>query len=222
MVDWLLSIIHYIQKSLVLHRKIPPRCYFFQPFILIYGSNTPHSKIRYNLLTIFHSSKTGDTMSEEKKSFLDKAVDALTNRDEKAALAKAQREAEAAKRDAAQMRAQMASKKRTDDAKAAAKAKADKVAAQRKTSARRTTAGKKAVGRGSKRSKMEAMTAKKIGVVTEGLKLRSGPGEEFDPPIGWLKTGDKLEILEELEFWLKVKVEGKEGYVGKKYVKIGK
>jgi len=67
----------------------------------------------------------------------------------------------------------------------------------------------------------EARASKKIGVVTESLKLRSGPGEEFDPPIGWLKPDTKLEILEELEFWLKVKVEGKEGYVGKKYVKFG-
>jgi hypothetical protein len=159
-------------------------------------------------------------MSEEKKSFLDKAVDALTNRDEKAALEKAQREAEAAKRDAAQMRAQMASKKRTDDAKAAAKAKTDKIAAQRKTATQRTVAAKAAADKVTKKAMMDAKLAKKIGIVTEGLKLRSGPGEEFDPPIGWLKTGDKLDILEELEFWLKVKFEGKEGYVGKKYVKI--
>ena len=156
-------------------------------------------------------------MSEEKKSLFDKAVDALTNRDEKEALEKAQREAEAAKREAARMRAQMASKKRTDDARAAAKAKAD---TKRKADARSRTA-KKVVRKGSKKAVLKAKTAKKIGVVTEGLKLRSGPGEEFDPPIGWLKTGDKLEILEEQEFWLKVKVEGKEGYVGKKYVKIG-
>ena len=153
-------------------------------------------------------------MSEEKKSFLDKAVDALTNRDEKEALEKAQREAAAAKRDAAQMRSQMASKKRTDDAKAAAKAKADKAAAAK------ATAAKAAAAKVSKQAMMDAKLSKKVGVVTEGLKLRSGPGEEFDPPIGWLKTGDKLDILEELEYWLKVNFEGKEGYVGKKYVKI--
>ena len=158
-------------------------------------------------------------MSEEKKSLFDKAVDALTNRDEKEALAKAQREAEAAKRDAAQLRAQVAAKKRTEDAKAEAKAKADK-AAQRKTTARRATSGKKVAARAAKKPILEAKSAKKVGVVTEGLKLRSGPGEEFDPPIGWLKTGDKLEIVEELEFWLKVKFEDKEGYVGKKYVKL--
>jgi len=153
-------------------------------------------------------------MSEEKKSLFDKAVDALTNRDEKEALEKAQREATAAKRDAAQMRSQMASKKRTDDAKAAAKAKADKAAAQR------AAAAKAAAAKVTKKAMMDAKLSKKVGVVTEGLKLRSGPGEEFDPPIGWLKTGDKLDILEELEYWLKVKFEGKEGYVGKKYVKI--
>jgi uncharacterized protein YgiM (DUF1202 family) len=35
-----------------------------------------------------------------------------------------------------------------------------------------------------------------------------------------LKPETELEILEELENWLKVKVEGKEGYVGKKYVRM--
>ena len=45
---------------------------------------------------------------EKKKNILDRAVDALSNRDEKAALEAAQREAEAAKKDAAALRARMA------------------------------------------------------------------------------------------------------------------
>ena len=139
-------------------------------------------------------------MTDEKKSLLDKAVDALTNRDEKAALEKAKQEAEAAKKETEQLKAKIAADKVAADRAAAAKAAADKVTQQ---------------------AMEEARAAKKMGVVTESLKLRSGPGDEYDPPIGWLKADTKLEILEELEFWLKVKVEGKEGYVGKKYVKFG-
>lgn len=48
---------------------------------------------------------------EKKKGFLSKAVDALTSRDEKAALETAKQEAEAAKKDAASLRAKMASDK---------------------------------------------------------------------------------------------------------------
>lgn len=48
---------------------------------------------------------------EKKKGFLSKAVDALTSRDEKAALEVAKQEAETAKKDAAALRAKMASDK---------------------------------------------------------------------------------------------------------------
>ena len=163
-------------------------------------------------------------MSEEKKNIFDKAVDALTNRDEKEALEKAQKEAAAAKKEAADMRTKMAADKRAKTAKASNEKAASRraAAAKKKAMAQRTAAAKTAADKVTRKALMEARTAKKIGVVTEGLKLRSGPGEEFNPPIGWLKTGDKLEIQEELEYWLKVKFEGKEGYVGKKYVKFSK
>ena len=154
-------------------------------------------------------------MTDEKKSLLDKAVDALTNRDEKAALEKAKQEAEAAKKETEQLKAKIAADKVAADRAAAAKAAADKAAADR------AAAAKAAADKVTQQALEEARAAKKMGVVTESLKLRSGPGEEYDPPIGWLKADTKLEILEELEFWLKVKVEGKEGYVGKKYVKFG-
>jgi len=158
----------------------------------------------------------GEKMADdEKKSLLDKAIDALTNRDENAALEKAKLEAETAKKEADRLRARMAADKVAAQRAAAVKATADKAAAQR------AAAVKAAAERVTQQALKEARASKKIGVVTESLKLRSGPGEEFDPPIGWLKPDTKLEILEELEFWLKVKVEGKEGYVGKKYVKFG-
>ena len=164
-------------------------------------------------------------MTDEKKSLLDKAVDALTNRDEKAALEKAKQEAEAAKKETEQLKAKIAADKVAADRAAAAKAAADKAAAAKaaaeKAAADRAAAAKAAADKVTQQAIEEARAAKKMGVVTESLKLRSGPGEEYDPPIGWLKADTKLEILEELEFWLKVKVEGKEGYVGKKYVKFG-
>ncbi len=51
---------------------------------------------------------------EQKKNIFDKAVDAMTNRDEKAALDGARQEAEAAKKEAAQLRAKMAADKQNE------------------------------------------------------------------------------------------------------------
>lgn len=60
----------------------------------------------------------------------------------------------------------------------------------------------------------------KFGKTTGNLKMRSGPGMEYEPPIAYLTPDTELEILEELEDWLKVKAAGKEGYVSLKYVAI--
>jgi uncharacterized protein YgiM (DUF1202 family) len=60
----------------------------------------------------------------------------------------------------------------------------------------------------------------KQGKTTGNLKLRSGPGMQYDPPIGYLVPDTALEILGEEGEWWKVRVEGKEGYVGKKYVAV--
>lgn len=61
----------------------------------------------------------------------------------------------------------------------------------------------------------------RTGKTTGNLKLRSGPGMQFEPPIGFLEPDTELEILgEEGEDWLHVRVQGKEGYVGRKYVAI--
>ena len=60
----------------------------------------------------------------------------------------------------------------------------------------------------------------KLGKTTGNLKMRSGPGMEYEPPIAYLVPDTELEILEELGDWLKVKAAGQEGYVGHKYVAI--
>ena len=60
----------------------------------------------------------------------------------------------------------------------------------------------------------------KLGKTTGNLKMRSGPGMEYEPPIAYLTPDTELEILEELGDWLKVKAAGKEGYVGQEYVTV--
>jgi hypothetical protein len=58
------------------------------------------------------------------------------------------------------------------------------------------------------------------GKTTGNLKLRSGPGMQYDPPLAFLVPDTPLEILGEEGDWWKVRVGGKEGYVGKKYVAV--
>jgi hypothetical protein len=60
----------------------------------------------------------------------------------------------------------------------------------------------------------------KQGKTTGNLKMRSGPGMQFDPPIAYLVPDTALEILGEEGDWWKVRAGGKEGYVGKKYVAV--
>jgi hypothetical protein len=60
----------------------------------------------------------------------------------------------------------------------------------------------------------------KMGKTTGNLKMRSGPGMEFEPPIAFLVPDTELEILGEQGDWWKVRHGGKEGYVGKKYVAV--
>jgi hypothetical protein len=61
----------------------------------------------------------------------------------------------------------------------------------------------------------------RTGKTTGNLKLRSAPSMEAEPPIGYLEPDTELVILgEEGEHWLHVRVQGKEGYVGRKYVAI--
>ncbi len=58
------------------------------------------------------------------------------------------------------------------------------------------------------------------GKTTGNLKMRTGPGMQFDPPIAYLVPDTALEILGEEGDWWQVRAAGKEGYVGKKYVAV--
>ena len=60
----------------------------------------------------------------------------------------------------------------------------------------------------------------KTGKTTGNLKMRSGPGMGFEPPIAYLVPDTQLEILDEQGDWLHVRAAGKEGYVGRKWVAI--
>ena len=60
----------------------------------------------------------------------------------------------------------------------------------------------------------------KQGKTTGNLKMRSGPGMEFEPPIAFLVPDTALEILGEQGEWWQVRAQGKEGWVGKKYVAV--
>jgi hypothetical protein len=60
----------------------------------------------------------------------------------------------------------------------------------------------------------------KQGKTTGNLKMRSGPGLQFEPPIAYLVPDTALEILGEDGDWWQVRAAGKEGYVGKKYVAV--
>ena len=58
------------------------------------------------------------------------------------------------------------------------------------------------------------------GKTTGNVKLRSGAGMQFEPPLAFLEPDTTLEVLGEEGDWLHVRVAGKEGYVGKKYVAV--
>jgi hypothetical protein len=60
----------------------------------------------------------------------------------------------------------------------------------------------------------------KQGKTTGNLKVRSGPGMQYEPPIAYLEPNTPLEILGEEGDWLHVRAAGKEGYVGRKYVEF--
>jgi hypothetical protein len=75
-------------------------------------------------------------------------------------------------------------------------------------------------GTGQRSRQTQENLMAKQGKTTGNLKVRSGPGMEFEPPIAYLEPGTALEILGEEGDWLKVRVQGKEGYVGRKYVEF--
>lgn len=118
-------------------------------------------------------------MTEEKKNLFDKAIDALTNRDEKEAEAKAVAERAAASKAAAD---QAAAAKRM-----AEKAAADKVAAEKAAAVR--AANEKAA------AERAAAAAPKKGVVTiKSLRIRADHNTTSEVVAG-LVNGDDVMVL---------------------------
>ena len=136
-------------------------------------------------------------MTEEKKSLFDKAIDALTDRDEKEAAAKAAQDkalADAAKKEAdarAKIAAEKAaSEKAVADRAAAAKAVADKAAADKAASLK--AANEKAAAEAAART---AAAAPKKGVVTvRSLRIRADHNTTSEVVAG-LVDGDEVTIL---------------------------
>jgi hypothetical protein len=138
-------------------------------------------------------------MSEEKKkSLFDKAIDALTDRDEKEAAAKAAAEKEAAEKAAA---AKAAADRATAVKVAAEKAAAEKAAAEKaaaeKAAALKATAEKAAAIRAAAQrdADAKAAAAPKKGVVTvRSLRIRADHNTTSEVVAG-LVDGDEVSIL---------------------------
>ncbi len=63
----------------------------------------------------------------------------------------------------------------------------------------------------------EELPNKRVWVTVEGARMRKGSGNDFDT-VSRLNVGDELEVLIESEVWVKVRFNGKEGYVQRGYV----
>jgi hypothetical protein len=129
-------------------------------------------------------------MSEEKKkSLFDKAIDALTDRDEKEAAAKAAQDkmlADAAKKDA-EVRAKLAAEKAVAEKTAAEQAAAFRATAEKAAAIRATT---------EKAAAEQAAAAPKKGVVTvRSLRIRADHNTKSEVVAG-LVHGDQVTIHE--------------------------
>lgn len=128
-------------------------------------------------------------MAEEKKSLFDKAIDALTDRDEKEAAEKARLEAAAAKEAAA--RKAMADKAAAEKA-AEDKATAEKVAAQKAATEKAADQREAAV----KAAMNKAAAAPKKGIVTvRSLRVRADHNTTSEVVAG-LVDGNEVTILD--------------------------
>ena len=111
-------------------------------------------------------------MTEEKKSLFDKAIDALTDRDEKEAAAKAASEKEAAE-----------------------KAAAEKAAAARRVAAQKEAAERGAALRATVEKAAEAYAPKKGVVTVRSLRIRADHNTTSEVVAG-LVDGDEVTILD--------------------------
>lgn len=57
-------------------------------------------------------------------------------------------------------------------------------------------------------------------VTTDGLKVRTEPNTECDV-LDIVGSGQRFEVLEELDEWVKIDLDGEEGYLFKEYVDVG-
>ena len=135
---------------------------------------------------------------EEKKSLFDKAIDALTDRDEKEAAAKAAAEKEAAEKAAA---TKAAAEKAAAERAASLRATVEKAAAEseaaEKAAALKATAEKAAAIRAAaqKEADEKAAAAPKKGVVTvRSLRIRADHNTTSEVVAG-LVDGDEVSIL---------------------------
>jgi ATPase subunit of ABC transporter with duplicated ATPase domains len=133
-------------------------------------------------------------MPEEKKSLFDKAIDALTDRDEKEAAAKAAQEkalADAAKKEA-EARAKLAAEKAAADKAAADKAAAAKAVADKAAADR--AAALKAANEKAAAARAAAAAPKKGVVTVRSLRIRADHNTTSEVVAG-LVDGDEVTIL---------------------------
>ena len=130
---------------------------------------------------------------DEKKSLFDRAIDALTDRDEKEAAAKAAAEKEAAEKAAAEkVAAERAAAARATAEKAAAEKEAAEKAAAIKAAAEKAAAIKAAA---QKAADEKAAAAPKKGIVTvRSLRIRADHNTTSEVVAG-LVDGDEVTIL---------------------------
>ena len=135
-------------------------------------------------------------MPEEKKNLFEKAIDALTDRDEKEAAAKAQAEAEAAKKKGAELKAKMEaeSKEAAAERASATKAAADKVIAD-KAAAERAASMKAAADKAFAERAAVAAAPKKGVVNVRSLHIRKDHSTT-SAEVGGLTHGQEVTILE--------------------------
>lgn len=137
---------------------------------------------------------------EKKKNLFDKAIDALTDRDEKEAEAKAAAERAAAVKVAAEKAAadKAAAQQRIAERAAAEKAAAEKAAAERAVAEKRAAeqmAAMKAANEQAAAERAAAAAAPKKGVVTvRSLRIRADHNTTSEVVAG-LVDGDEVSIL---------------------------
>src|SRR5688500_6271514 len=138
---------------------------------------------------------------EEKKNLFEKAIDALTDRDEKEAEAKAKAEAEAARKKGAEIKARMEAESKAAAAEKASvtKAAADKAiaakAAADKAAADRAASMKAAADRTATQRAAVAAAPKKGVVNVRSLHIRK-EHSTTSAEVGGLTHGEEVTILE--------------------------